>query len=91
MLLVAVPLGSVPAQSPPPGPDWAITTDTYLSDETLYMNLTNITVRAPATLDLRNVTLLFNSTDYCTHGIMVEKGATLRTLSSTCRKSWLSK
>jgi hypothetical protein len=74
-LLMFLPWSAIPsgAQLPTPGQDWVIDTDTLVENETIWMNMNCVTVKAGATLELRNVTLNFNFTFQDWRGLLVEK------------------
>jgi len=89
-LLLLLAVGLMPAPStvradgygsypPPSSGDWVITMDTYVGNETIILN-GNLTVQTGASLTLRNVTLLINSTSAVEYAIEVQAGATLRIL-----------
>ena len=77
LLLVSVAALPVFAQ-PPAGQDWVVTQDTFVSNETINMDLSSITVMPGATLELADVVLRFNQTYYESGGMLVKAGATLR-------------
>ena len=73
---------------PTVGGDWIIKNDTYVNDETIVID-GNVTIIENATLTLKNVTLIFNSSADDIGGIYVDWGATLNIYdSNVTSQSW---
>jgi len=67
---------------PPSEGDWIITTQTNVTDETIYMSA-NIFIKNGGTLHLENVNIIFNSTRNGEFRLDVENGGTLFMYNST--------
>ncbi|MEM2869859.1 MAG: PKD domain-containing protein [Thermoplasmata archaeon] len=74
--LLFIPIPPPLSAQPPAGQDWVVEKDTIVSDESIVLEW-NLTVKSGATLELRNLTLLFNSTS-ADRGVRVERGSELR-------------
>ncbi len=70
---------------PPENGNWVISTETHVSNETIYMN-GNIFVQNGGNLYLENVTLIFNSTKNGGYKLDVQNGGALYAYNSTFDK-----